>query len=196
MKSSFRNLLFGKDNRLSGAIAIAAIAFIALGCGCGQNFDLAKMIENANSNARSSNSTTSNDSSSTSSNEDMPSRELIDAMVAETTADFNFAITTNDFSDMYQKASPNFQATYTEEEFKRAFKDFVDKKKMTGPILSKAVSMEPDYSPEPSIRTQSGEDILVVKGKYATKPMPMSFEYEYIKRDGDWKLLKLVIRIV
>lgn len=196
MKHSIWNLLFGKDNTLSGSIAISIIAFIALGCACGKNFDLGKMIENANSNAHSSNSRTSDDSSSTSGDGAMPSRELIDAMVAETTADFNFAITTNDFSDMYQKASPNFQATYTEEEFKNAFKDFVNKKKMIGPILSKAVAMEPDYSPEPSIRTQSGQDILVVTGKYATKPLPLTFEYEYINRDGDWKLLKLVVKIV
>lgn len=200
MKRSIRNLLFGKDNRLSGAIAIAVVAFIALGCGCGKDFDLAKMIENANSNAnsRSSNSSiSSDDSSSTSSDdEDMPSRPLIDAMVGETTADFNYAVITNDFSDMYEKASPNFQATYTQEEFKNAFKDFVTQKKMTGPILSKAVAMEPDYSPDPFIRNQAGQKILVVKGKYATKPLPMTFEYEYINRDGDWKLLKLVIRIV
>jgi len=193
MKTFIRNLFFGKDNTLSGTLAIAIIAFIALGCGCGKDFDLAKMMQNANSNVSS---TSSDGPSSTSDDSNMPSRELIDAMVAETTADFNFAITTNDFSDMYQKASPNFQATYTEQEFKNAFKDFVDKKRMTGPILSKAVSMEPQYSPEPFIRTQNGQEILVVQGKYATKPLPMTFEYEYINRDGDWKLLKLVIRMV
>lgn len=205
MKRSIRNILFGKDNKLSGAIAIAVIAFIALGCGCGKDFDLAKVLQNANSNAtsnsRSSNSTasddsSSDDSSSTSSDAEMPDRGLIEAMVAETTADFNLSITLNDFSHMYEKASPNFQATYTEEEFKKAFKEFVDNKKMVGPILSKAVAMDPEFSPEPYIRTQSGQDILVVKGKYPTKPMPLTFEYEYINRDGDWKLLKLVIRIV
>src|SRR5688572_4404874 len=163
MKRSIRNLFFGKDNTLSGTLAIAIVAFIALGCGCGKDFDLAKMVQNANSN---SSNTSSDTTSSTSDDSSMPSRELIDAMVAETTADFNFAITTNDFSDMYQKASPNFQATYTEKEFKDAFKDFVEKKRMTGPILSKAVAMEPEYSPEPSIRTQNGQEILVVKGKY------------------------------
>ncbi|HKP67971.1 MAG TPA: hypothetical protein VJV05_01730 [Pyrinomonadaceae bacterium] len=198
MKRSIRNILFGKDNKLSGAIAIAVIAFIALGCGCGKDFDLAKVLQNANSSSNSgtdsSNSTTSDDS--TSSDADMPSRDLLDAMVAETTADFNFAIVTNDFSDMYAKASPNFQATYTEAEFKKAFKEFVDQKKMVAPILSKAVSMDPEYSPEPSIRNQAGQDILTVKGKYPTKPLPLTFEYEYINRDGDWKLLKLVVRIV
>ena len=199
MNDSIRNLLFGKDNRLSGAIALAIIALVALGCTCGKNFDLGKMIENANSAASNSSKTSSSDDSSTSStsDEDMPSPELINAMVAETTADFNFAITTNDFSDMYEKASPNFQATYTEEEFKNAFKEFVDKKKIIGPILSKAAAMDqPQYSPEPSIRTQLGNKILVVNGKYPTKPLPLSFEYEYINRDGEWKLLKLVIRII
>ena len=197
MKSLISNLLFGKDN-FSGVIALCIVATIALGCACPKGLDLGNLAKNSNSTSTSTNSSSSSsdDSSSTTSDEDMPSRELIDAMVAETTADFNYCIITNDFSDMYQKASPNFQATYTEQEFKNAFKDFVDKKKMTGPILSKAVSLEPQYSPEPFIRTEKGQEILVVSGKYPTKPMPMSFEYEYIKRDGDWKLLKLVIRIV
>ena len=192
MKALISNLLFGKDN-FSGVIALLIVAAIALGCACPKGLDLANIAKNSNS---SSTSTNSADDSSTTSDEDLPSRELIDAMVAETTADFNYSIITNDFSDMYRKASPNFQATYTEQEFKKAFKDFVDKKRMTGPILSKAVSMEPQYSPEPFIRTERGQAILVVNGKYPTKPMPLSFEYEYIKSDGDWKLLKLVIRVM
>jgi hypothetical protein len=190
MKTLISRLLLGTGNRISGLIALGIVAMVALGCTCGDKFDLANLAKN--SDTTSTNTSTSN----TSRSENMPSQGLLDAMVAETTADFNYAITTNDFSGMYEKASPNFQATYTEAEFKNAFKEFVDKKRVIAPILAKAVAMEPEYSPTPYIRTEKGSEILVVNGKYATTPVPVTFEYEYIKRGDDWKLLKLVVKLV
>jgi hypothetical protein len=188
MKTFESKLLFGRDN-LSGILALCIVALIALGCTCGKNLDLANLGKNANTK-----------SSSTSTDEDtfegMPSKEYLDAIIAETTADFNYAIAVNDFSSMYAKASPDFKSTYTEQEFKDYFKDFVNKRKMIGPILSKAVSMDPELSPAPSIRQEQGLDILVVKGKYPTKPVPVTFEYEYVKRNDEWKLLKLVVKLV
>ncbi len=189
MKIIASKILFGKNNTISGLIALGIVAMIALGCNCGKNFDLSNLAKNAdNSSSTSSKDTTDNG--------DMPSKEWLESIVAETTADFNLAITTNDFSGMYEKASPNFQATYTEAEFKNAFKDFVDKKRVISPILAKAVAMDPTFSPDPHIRSEKGSEILVVNGKYDTKPLPVTFEYEYIKRDGDWKLLKLVVKLV
>ena len=38
--------------------------------------------------------------------------------------------------------------------------------------------------------------ILMADGKFNTKPLPVTFEYEYVKRDGKWKMLKLVIKLV
>ncbi len=190
MKTLIPKLVLGTDNKLSGILALGIIATIALGCTCGKNFDLSNLGAN-------SNSTTANSSSDdTDSADGVPSKGLLDALVAETTADFNYAITLNDFSKMYEKASFDFQNTYTEEEFKNSFKDFVDKKRVITPILAKAVTMDPELSPEPYIRTEQGLDILVVKGKYATKPVPMTFEYEYVKRNDEWKLLKLIVRLV
>lgn len=188
MKNLISKLLFGTGNELSGVIALLIVAAIALGCSCGKDFNLGDLAKNADS--------TSNDSSTDSSDDGLPPKELLDALVAETTADFNYAITLNDFSKMYQKASSDFRNTYTEDEFKNTFKDFVDKKRAITPILAKTVTMDPEFSPDPYIRTEKGLDILVVNGKYPTKPVPMTFEYEYVKRNDQWKLLKLVVRLV
>jgi hypothetical protein len=190
MKTLVSNFLFGRGNRLSGIIALGIVALIALGCTCGKNLDLSNLGKNANSNS------TSTETSTDASDDGVPSKDYLDAIVAETTADFNYAITLNDFSKMYEKASSDFKSTYTEEEFKSKFQDFVDKKKVIIPILAKTVTMEPELSPEPYIRTEQGLDILVVKGKYATKPVPMTFEYEYVKRNDEWKLLKLIVKLV
>jgi hypothetical protein len=186
MKTLVSKVLFGRDN-LSGIIALCLIALIALGCTCGKNLDLSNLGKNANS---ASTSASSDDA------DGVPSKDYLDSIIAETTADFNYAITLNDFSKMYEKASTDFKHTYTEEQFKNSFKDFVSKKKVIAPILAKAVTLEPELSPEPSIRTEQGLDILVVKGKYATKPVPVTFEYEYVKRNDEWKLLKLIVKLV
>jgi hypothetical protein len=187
MKTIISKILFGRDNRISGLIALGIVGMIALGCNCGKTFDLA--------NLSNSNGSAANSSDDTEGKDGLPSKGLLDALVKETTADFNYAITFNDFSKMYAKASSDFQSTYTEAEMKSTFKEFVDKKRVITPILAKTVSMEPEYSPEPYIRTEKGLDILVVNGKYATKPVPMNFEYEYVKRNDQWKLLKLIIRL-
>lgn len=186
MKNIASKLFLGADNKLSGLIALCIVAAIALGCTCGKNLNLGDLGKNENS--------TSTDDSST--EDGMPPKELLDAIVAETTADFNYAITLNDFSKMYAKTSPEFKKTYSEEEFKNTFKDFVDKKRVIIPILAKTVKMDPEFSPEPYLRTEQGRDILVVNGKYATKPVPMTFEYEYVKGLGEWKLLKLIVKLV
>jgi hypothetical protein len=189
MKKLISKLFLGTDNRLSGVIALGIVAMIALGCTCGKNLDLGNLGKNVNSGSAD----TSDDSDTA---DGLPPKGLLDALVAETTADFNYAITLNDFSKMYEKASSDFKNTYTEQEFANTFKDFVAKKRVIIPILAKTVTMSPELSPEPAIRTEQGLDILVVKGKYPTKPVPMTFEYEYVKRGGEWKLLKLIVRLV
>ena len=188
MKNLLSALLLGTDNRVSGIIALTIVALIALGCTCGKGLDLSNLAANSNSS--------SSDTSSDDSNEGVPSRELIDALVAETTADFNYAVNLDDFSKMYEKASSDFKSTYTEEKFKETFKDFVAKKRQVGPILGKAVTMDPQLSTPPRIRKEQGLDILVVEGKYDTTPVPVTFEYEYVKRGGDWKLLKLIVKLI
>ena len=187
MKKILENLFFARDNRSNGLIAFAIVAFIALGCACPKG-----------ENTTSTGNTTGSDdpfNSSTSSDSEMPDDRLLKALVKETTADFAAAVSTVDFSKLYNKASKDFQATYTLEQTADVFKEFVQRKNVVGPILAKAIAAEPEFSPEPSIRTEKGLSILVTHGKYATKPVPMNFEYEYVKRDGSWKMLKLIVKL-
>ncbi len=115
MSTLLSKLLFGSNNQVSGLIALTVVAMIALGCTCGKNFDFANLGTNSNSNSASIESS----SDDTDADEKLPSKELLDAIIAETTADFNYAITLNDFSKMYEKASLDFQNTYTEDGVQR-----------------------------------------------------------------------------
>ncbi|HEX6278561.1 MAG TPA: hypothetical protein VFZ49_00980 [Pyrinomonadaceae bacterium] len=194
MKRFITTLVSGRDNRLNGLIALAVVLSIALGCNCGRSFDLGNTTSSSNSSSDDpfGNSSSSSDSDTDS---EMPGDELLNALVRETTADFAYAISIGDFSKMYEKASMDFQNSYTKDQLQSSFKDFIDKKRQVLPILSKATSSNPEFTSQPRIRTEQGLSILVTEGKYDTKPMPVTFNYEYVKRNGSWKLLVLKIYI-
>lgn len=170
-------------------LAMGIIAAIALGCTCNKGFDLSELSNKANGTGSDRNDPFGGKE------EAMPDENLLKAIVKETTADFAYAISEDDFSKIYGKSAPELQKTYTEQQFKDTFSDFTRQKSTLLPILSRAVTSDPVYDGEPKFRTEKGHKILVVDGKYPTKPMPVTFGYEYVKRDGTWKLLVLKVYI-
>jgi hypothetical protein len=193
MKNLATSLFLGKDARSSGLIALLIIGLIALGCTCNKEFgDLGKKEDtNKASNTKSTTTETDDDTDTAG----IPSESRLQSMVKETTADFARAIDANDFSEIYSKASSDFQSTYSEEEMKNVFKTFVEKKRLILPSLNKVDDSTADFSPAPRIRQEQGLDILVLSGKFPTKPLNVKFDYEYVRRDGEWKLLKLVVNM-
>lgn len=189
MKTRVSDLLFGKDNRLNGLIAFAIVASIALGCNCKELGEMGK------SNSSNTSSTSNSTDTSPADTGGIPADSSLQSMVKETTADFAQAIDTNDFSDIYEKSSTDFKNTYTEDQMKNVFKTFVDKKRLILPSLNKAGDTTAEFSPAPRIRQEQGLDILVLHGKFPTKPLNVKFEYEYVKRAGEWKLLKLIVNM-
>ena len=188
MTTLIGKLLFGSKNKFNGLMALAIIATIALGCTCGKNFDLANLGKNSNSTSNGGTSSSDDDG------DEMPDDALLNALVRETTADFAYAISTEDFSKIYEKASKDLQSQYSADQMKDVFKTEISNKRRLLPILAKLVSMTPKYSPDPYIRTEQGTPILVVNGEYDVKPKALGFEYEYVKRDGRFKLLKLILK--
>lgn len=194
MSKCFQSVQHGKNNLISGLIAVIAIAAVAFGCTCGNAFDLGNIAKSDNPSNKSTNSSSDNDTFS--SEGEVPPLSTSESMVHDLTADFARAIRSNDWSEIYNDASTDFQSTYTEEQMKNAFKLFVNKKGVVGPILDKTATMTPEFTPSPYIRTEKGLSILVLNGKFATKPVPMNFEYEFVQRGGEWKMLKLIVKLV
>lgn len=180
-------------NRVNGAIALAIVAMIVLGCTCGKDMNLGELANKSAStdNKKADDSPFGDDETA----DGMPGDDLLKALVNETTADFAYAISTNDFSNIHKKASIDFQRSIPLEKLQTEFKKFVDQKSRYLPSLAKISSTGAEFSPAPSLRQEQGLDILVAKGKYATKPVEVGFDYEYVKRDGQWKLLKLVVKL-
>ncbi len=125
----------------------------------------------------------------------VPPDSELQSLVKETMNDFTGAIDTGDFNNLYTKASADFQKTYTVAQTKDAFSVFTDKKDLYLPIFKSANSTTPTFSPAPSIRSESGNNILVVAGQFPSTPNAVKFENEYVWRSGGWKMLKLVIKV-
>lgn len=194
MKGFVKELLFGKNTLASGMIAMVAVGAIALGCSCGKDLDLGNIGKNTNSTSTSTNSIT-NTSTSPTSDGTIPSEAVVEELVKETTAQFADAVDSEDFSNLHSSASEDFQTSYSVEEMKTAFKSYTDKKKIVVPVLRKVESTDAEFTSPPGTRTEKGLTILMAKGKFPTKPYNVRYDYEYVLRGGDWKLLKLVINI-
>lgn len=188
MKNLVNQIIFGRSAIASGLIALAVVMSVALGCNCSKDFDLANLAKNANTGGLSN---SSDDTSSGS----VPSNTVVEGLVKDTMSEFADAVDTGDFNPIYNNASSDFQGTYTVDEMKTAFKSYTDKKKVVVPILRKIEGVDAEFDSPPSIRTEKSLSILVAKGKFNTKPYKTRFDYEYVMRGGEWKLLKLVINI-
>jgi hypothetical protein len=173
---------------VSGAFALILFSLVALGCTCGKDFNLGNL---GKSESNSSNSASNSDTAS----ETAPSEDVVEGLVKETTSKFADAVDSGDFSDLHSYASQDFQTTYTVDQIGEAFKSYTDKKSVVVPILRKADDSKAEFPKPPSIRTEKGLKILVASGKFPTKPYNVRFDYEYVMRGGEWKLLKLVVNI-
>jgi len=193
MKGFINSILFGRDNLLSGAIALSVVLLVALGCTCGKGFNFGN-TSSSNSNSSTSKGSVFGDNDSDSDGGDVDDN-LAKATIKATTAEFAEAISSEDFSDLYNEASTEFKSQYSEADLKKGFGDFIKQKKNVLPILSKAVSMEPEYTDGPKTRSENNETVLSASGTYATKPLPVKFKYEYVKREGKWWLLRIEVYV-
>ncbi len=189
MRSIINNLLFGKNSLVSGTIALVVIGSIVLGCNCDKSLDLA----NAGKDTPPSN-TTSNTKTDTTS-DSTPPTSVVEGLVKDTIDQFAEAVDSGDFSDLHAKASTDFQSTYTVDQMATAFKSYTDKKRIVLPVMEKVDDMSADFKQPPSIRTEKGLKILVAEGEFKTKPFKVRYDFEYVNRGGEWKLLKLIINI-
>ena len=199
MKKLVSNILVGKDARVSGLIALTIVGLIALGCSCGKDFSFGTLSSNSNSNSGNTSTNNRNKEVASSDDEepsgDVPSDAVVESLVKETTSEFSDAVDSGDFTQIHSNASSDFQSTYTVEEMAAAFKSYSEKKAIVVPILNKVAASDPEFTKPPSIRTEKGLKILVANGKFPTKPYNVRFDYEYVMRDDEWKLLKLIINI-
>jgi hypothetical protein len=98
------------------------------------------------------------------------------------------ALNARDFGDFYNRASVYWQSQTNVEELMGAFKSFIDQ----NIDLTVIDGMEPVFDEVPVI---NDDDLLILKGYYATRPSATHFELKHIYEHPDWKLFGINVSI-
>jgi hypothetical protein len=171
--------------------ALLTIVLVTVGC----NFQLGKNSTSDSGIGSSSASPSYSPAGESGSEAKLPPIEDITRMVKDTTAEFADSVESGNFESLYENASPDFQTTFTLDQLTEAFKSYTEKRSIVVPILRKVQDANAEFQPTPRIRNEQGLDILVATGKFPTAPYNVRFDYEYVHREGEWKLLKLVVNM-
>jgi hypothetical protein len=218
MKKIINEVLFGKDAKISGFIALTVIMMIALGCTCG-SLDKFKEGSNDNKDNKSTENKSKDDSASSnksskdspfptdeatpkktedvgkkkSSDKNMPSEVETESLVKDLVQQFKKGVEAEDFSDMRDSASTAFKKTYTAEKVNSEFDVFIKAKERVGTILEDVDSLTPTYTTDPSISTKNGYKLLTVNGTYPTSPTT-TFNTLFVLEKGQWKMLTIEMK--
>lgn len=198
MKKLINEIIFGKNAKISGLIALAVVGSIALGCNCGKSFDLSNLTsENSNSSRTSSNTSGDGTDQKRRSGETKPDTsnglipppdDQLQYLARETMLDFNDAIAKADFTDFYSNISKEWKKQITPDVMKQSFQGFIDGKASFGEISD----MDATLSTR-KITKQGQYRILAIDGEYPTSPRATTFELSYLAEGSEWKLFKIKV---
>ncbi len=191
MQQLVAKLLFGKNAKFSGVIALAIVAAVALGCTCAK--ELGNLGKNDNSPTSNTSDNRSDSKSSTQGSKPDASDGLIPPpvdqlqyLVRETMLDFNDAIADEDFSDFHAKICKPWQKQVTPDGMKDMFRQFIDGKASFGEIRD----MDASFTTQ-KIKKDGQYKVLEVNGEYPTSPRTTTFQLNYLAEGKDWKLSKI-----
>lgn len=126
---------------------------------------------------------------------EMPAESVTQSLVKTSLSDLADAVDKEDFKAFRDKASQDFQSSFTEAQLKSTFQSFIDKKDVIVPVLREASGKDAKFSSAPAIREEKGNYILVANGNTATADADVKFENEWVYRDNAWKLLKIKVNL-
>jgi hypothetical protein len=125
-----------------------------------------------------------------------PRDEEVGDLVQNTLQEFADAIDEEDFTNFRDGVSKPFHDQFTADKFKSSFQEFIDRKSLFVPIIRSTSDMTSDFTSGPTIERESGYKVLKVSGEYATSPLPTKFDFKYLNESGEWKLLRIEVRIM
>ena len=118
----------------------------------------------------------------------VPSERALEVLVKTSLLSFNDANVTGNYTVLHDKLSKPFRQDYPPEKLKEAFKEFSEK----NIDIELVAALKPTYEPPASI---DSEGKLVVKGYFPTEPIRVNFNLAFIPSDGEWKLIRLNVKL-
>lgn len=189
--------VLGRNNKISGLLALGIVGVIALGCTCGKDFDLSNIGSNTTGTSNTADNTTTPFSTpaprtvtkSDASKGVVPEDPELQEMIKATLLDFNSALQAEDFTSFHAKICKPWQKQTSPESLKTSFQGFIDK----DISISDIASLDASFSPSPEVGREVGYKTLKLKGDYKTSPNLTKFELNYIPEGKEWKLSKIVV---
>lgn len=198
MKNTLGQIIWGKDKRFNGLIALGIVTLIVLGCNCNK---LAELGQKDNNSTTPSNTFTPPTNTGTAptpaptftkadaSKKQIPVDAELQEMVKTTVLDFNDAVQSEDFTNFHAKSSKALQRTANPAKMKETFQQFIDGEMNIASISS----MQAKITSPPKLENRSGYNIFSVSGEYPTYGVTTTFDLQYVAEGKDWKLLLIKI---
>lgn len=199
MKNKLRQIIWGKDNKFNGLIALGIVSLIVLGCNCNKLNELSSNSGNTTTNPSNTFSPPTNTGTAPTkdptytkadaSKKQTPSDAEMQEIVKTTLLDFNDALQSQDFTDFHGKISSLWRKQTTPDKLKQTFQSFIDGQAN----ISNISSMDATFTTPPQIIKKLGLNMLEVKGEYPTYPIKTTFELQYAADNKDWKLTSIQV---
>jgi hypothetical protein len=116
------------------------------------------------------------------------------SMVKSTLQEFTSAVDSEDFSDFRSACANDFKRTYTTDEVNKGFQSFTDNKSRIVPILQEIDELDLKFDEAPAVLKKQGNSFVNLKGTFPSSTTTY-FDLEYVKEGGNWKLLKIEVRV-
>ena len=118
----------------------------------------------------------------------VPSDRALEALIKSSLLTLNDANVTGNYSVLHAKLSKPFREQFSPEKLKETFKEF----SQGNADFDIIAVMKPAYVPPPMV---DSDGKLVVKGGFPTEPSRLLFELEFIPSDGEWKLIRIHVKL-
>jgi hypothetical protein len=119
---------------------------------------------------------------------EVPSLVLQEILIKTSLLTLNDANLTGNYAVLHDKLAKPFREQFTPEQLKQAFKSFADKHVDWGLVAAKT----PIPTSEPKIDSRGA---LILNGYFDTKPARLYYEFDFLPSEGEWKPIKLNVRV-
>jgi hypothetical protein len=120
--------------------------------------------------------------------DEVPTGATLRRMATETLLALDQAVESRDFTAFHARSSALLQRDKAPQQLQQASQQFIDKDIRLGVVKY----VQPLLGP-PAPGNEQG--VLVVEGRYPTRPSEIRFALRYVRESGDWKLLGIRVKV-
>jgi Arc/MetJ-type ribon-helix-helix transcriptional regulator len=118
----------------------------------------------------------------------VPSQKELKALAAKSMGAFNNAVQAKDFTAFHKQISATWRDQVTPAKLKSIFETFIEQEIDFGPVLK----LDPEFGQPPAI---DADGVLVVEGRYPSRPSAVRFRLKYVQEKSAWKLLGIKVEV-